>query len=174
MKDISNRISTAVVLNEQQATLTRIAYKENGKIQGRSYDTSIGDGEKKEFNSVEEAKAWVHEIAPEDAEFKDCSKYISPDHFDNLGSNRRDFEEMWGIHHEPNEVVQLLNGSETVFSRCVGYCAYHKRYITQTQLKTKECLKKECKRLIKIEHRFWVDRDNKQVEKKIKKALDII
>lgn len=169
---VSNRISTAVVLREQNSN-TRVAYKDKqGRILGKGYDSSKGEGETATFSSVESAKDWVHEIAP-DKTFEP-NKYYSEDHYDNIGSTRRDFEEMWGIHHEKDEIVQLLNGSETYFERCVGYCAYHKRYITQTQLKTKQCLQKNCNRLIKIEHRFWLDRDNKQVEKKIKKALDSI
>ena len=170
--NITDRISTAVVLREQ-TTNTRIAYKaKNGIIVGKSYDSSKGEGESKNFSSVEDAKAWVHEIAPD--KVFGPNKLYSNDHYDNIGSNRRDFEEMWGIHHDNDDVVQLLNGSETVFRRCVGYCAYHKRYLTQTQLKTKQCLQKNCNRLIKIEHRFWDERDNKQVEKKLKKALDTL
>ena len=169
---VTNRISTAVILEENKSTKTRIAYtSKNGGIQGCEYDTSIGSGNKVQFTTLEEAKSWVHALAP-NAEFKAVPN-ISGDHYDNIGSNRRDFEEMWKIHHEPDEEVQLLNGSTTYFHRVVGYCAYHKRYITQTQLKTKQCLQKECKRLIKIENKFWLDRDSKQVEKKIKKALDV-
>lgn len=168
---ITSRISTAVVLDENKVTRTRIAFTDkSGRILGREYDTSVGAGNSKSFSTLNEAKDWVHALAP-NAEFKPVSN-LSGDHYDNIGANRRDFEEMWGIHHEPNEEVQLLNGSTTYFHRVVGYCAYHKRYITQTQLKTKQCLQKECKRLIKIENKFWLDRDAKQVEKKIKKALD--
>lgn len=172
--DVSQRISTAVVLNiKSKVTRTRVAYMQNDKIIGKGYDTSVGEGEKLLFISVDQARDWVHEIAPEGAEFKP-NKTFSNDHYDNIGSNRRDFEEMWGIHHEPNETVRLLNGSETFFNRTVGYCAHHTCYLTKKQLQTKECLKKECKRLIKIEGVFWQERDAAQVEKRIKKALETI
>ena len=167
-----SRISTAVILNESGSN-TRIAYlRQDGHIIGKGYNTENNVEEKKQFGNIAEAKAWVHEIAPTDAVFSKDSH--SNDHFDNIGSNRRNFEEMWGIHHEPKDIVQLLNGSETYFDRCVGYCAYHKRDLTQTQLKSKDCLSKTCSRLIKIEHKFWQDRDDKQVEKKLKRALDIV
>jgi len=170
--DISNRISTAVVY-KAEATSTRIAYLEkDGRIVGKAYYTSEGSGEKKTFASIDEARAWVHEIAPENATFQNNDKF-SKDHYDNIGKNRRDFEEMWGIHNEPKDVVRLLNGSETYFERTVAYCAYHKNYLTKQQLQTKKCLQKECNRLIKIDSKFWQDRDAKQVEKRIKKALEV-
>lgn len=169
--NVSDRISTAVVFKEN-ATSTRIAYIEkNGHIIGKGYDSSLGAGVKVQFKSLEEAKAWVHEIAPADAVFKSVKEF-SRDHYDNIGSNRRDFEEMWGIHNEPKDMVRLLNGSETYFDRTVAYCAHHKNYLTKQQLQTKKCLQKECNRLIKIECNFWKDRDARQVEKRLKKALE--
>lgn len=170
--DVANRISTAVVF-KKDVTNTRIAYLEkDGRIIGKGYYTSMGAGEKKSFKTIEEARAWVHEIAPKDAEFVD-NKNCSKDHYDNIGKNRRDFEEMWGIHNEPKDMVRLLNGSETYFDRCVGYCAFHKTYLTKQQLQTKACLNKECTKLIKIESKFWKERDQKQVEKRIRKALEV-
>lgn len=167
-----NRISTAVVLKGKNSD-TRIAYMEkSGRIVGKGYNTLTGEESLKSFSSIQEAKDWVHEIAPENAIFSNSA--YSLDHFDNIGSNRRDFEEMWKIHHEPEDIVQLLNGSETYFNRTVGYCAYHKRYLTKTQLKTKGCLQKSCDRLIKIESSFWKSRDSKQVEKKIERTLSIV
>lgn len=170
--EIANRISTAVVF-KNDATNTRIAYLEkDGRIVGKSYDTSVGAGEKKSFGSIDEARAWVHEIAPKNAEFKD-NRFYSKDHYDNIGKNRRDFEEMWKIHNEPKDMVRLLNGSETYFDRVVGYCAHHKTYLTKQQLQTKQCLGKECNRLIKVECNFWKERDQKQVEKRLKKAMEV-
>ena len=171
--EVSKRISTAVVFKDN-AILTRIAFFEsNGRIIGKSYDTGTSNGNKVRFGSIEEARNWVHEIAPENAEFA-ANKQFSEDHYDNIGKNRRDFEEMWGIHNEPKDMVRLLNGSETYFDRCVGYCAHHKNYLTKQQLQTKKCLQKECNRLIKIECNFWKERDAKQVEKRLKKALEVM
>lgn len=42
----------------------------------------------------------------------------------------------------------------------VGYCAYHKATLSVNQLKGKECLQKNCDRLIKYDHDYW-----KQIEK---------
>lgn len=172
MVSIQNRISTAVIYSKDVVT-TRIAYlTRDGHIMGNEYDSSLGSGTKQQFPSIEAAKSWVHEIAPVDAVFgaKDA---FSGDHYDNVSANRKSFEKMWRIHNEPDSIVQLLNGSETYFSKTVGYCAYHKRYITSQQLKTKKCLTKNCNRLIKIENKFWESRDEVQISKRLKKALEI-
>ena len=68
------------------------------------------------------------------------------------------------------DVVRLLNGTETYFERCVGYCNLHYTFLTITQLKSKQCLRKQCKHLQKIEtHQFWIDREAKKQAKKEKK-----
>lgn len=68
---------------------------------------------------------------------------------------------------QPNDIVETLNSSATYFRRTVGYCAYHKRYVTQQQMKTKECLRKQCERLIKIPHKSWYDKELKKISKKL-------
>ena len=68
------------------------------------------------------------------------------------------------------DVVRLLNGTETYFERCVGYCNLHYTFLTITQLKSKQCLRKQCKHLQKIEtHQFWIDREAKSRQRKKRK-----
>ena len=40
-------------------------------------------------------------------------------------------------------------------SNPVGYCTYHKATLSANQLKSKECLQKKCRRLIKYNHEYW-------------------
>lgn len=65
-----------------------------------------------------------------------------------------------------DEIVLTLNSTETYFSRCVGYCHYHKVYLTQKQLKGKECLKKGCRHLERTGHQFWKEREAKRKHQK--------
>jgi len=67
----------------------------------------------------------------------------------------------------PNDIVQVLFGSEAKYSRCPAYCIYHHKYLTEKQIKYKNCLGKQCKCLKKIEeHRFWKEREKKKEMKK--------
>lgn len=50
--------------------------------------------------------------------------------------------------------------------RAIGYCHYHKCYVTTTQLKQKECLKKQCAALEKYDHEFWRQRELKKAKKR--------
>ena len=50
--------------------------------------------------------------------------------------------------------------------RAIGYCRYHKCYLTATQLKQKECLKKQCDALDKRDHEYWRQRELKKMRKK--------
>ena len=47
----------------------------------------------------------------------------------------------------------------------VAYCAYHKMTLSVNQMKAKECLSKNCNRLVRKEHDYWIQYD-KQIEKK--------
>lgn len=72
------------------------------------------------------------------------------------------------------EVCQCLCNSETYFSRCVGYCSFHNAYVTEKQLKTKNCLGKQCNALIKqINHPFWAERELLKLDKKVNKERKI-
>lgn len=53
----------------------------------------------------------------------------------------------------------------------VGYCYLHKRALTVTQLKKKECLKKQCDCLKRYEqHPFWAKREEKKEKRRARKA----
>lgn len=59
-----------------------------------------------------------------------------------------------------------LYGSEITHKHCIGYCCYHRCYVTATQIKTKECLRKQCRALERYEHEFWRQRELKKINKK--------
>lgn len=50
--------------------------------------------------------------------------------------------------------------------RAIGYCHFHKCYLTATQLKQKECLKKQCDALERHDHEYWRQRELKKMRKK--------
>ena len=52
---------------------------------------------------------------------------------------------------------------------CVAYCNNHKCHLTITQLKNMRCLQKQCKYLEKKPHKFWVEREKKKKQKRLKK-----
>ena len=70
-------------------------------------------------------------------------------------------------------ICQTLYGTETTCSRCIGYCKFHKAYVTHNQMKTKQCLQKNCDAFIKNEnHQFWIEREQKKEEIKRKKIKE--
>ena len=72
---------------------------------------------------------------------------------------------------DPMEICQCLYNTESYFCRCVGYCEFHKAYLTAKQLKTKNCLGKQCDALIRqTSHQFWVERSLLKMDKKLKKT----
>lgn len=56
-------------------------------------------------------------------------------------------------------MLRSLYNTEISERRCVGYCWKHRCYMTSTQLKQKECLKKQCDALEKYEHEYWRQRE---------------
>lgn len=52
----------------------------------------------------------------------------------------------------------------------VGFCRRHRGYITVNQMRRKECLKKGCRYLEKVDNPFWEEREKKKAEKKRRKA----
>lgn len=60
-----------------------------------------------------------------------------------------------------------LYGCSLNEKRMVGYCRHHKCYLTSRTLKKHECLKKQCKALVKNEsHGYWANRERiKQLKK---------
>ena len=58
----------------------------------------------------------------------------------------------------------------TYSDNVVGYCKCHKCYLTVKQMKTKNCLGKQCLHLQKNEaHQYWHQRDVLKQKKKQKK-----
>ena len=66
----------------------------------------------------------------------------------------------------PDDIVAVLYGSETTYSRCVAWCKYHHLHLTAKQVKQKGCLGKQCKCLDRIDCKFWTDREAKKKKKK--------
>ena len=50
-----------------------------------------------------------------------------------------------------------------------AFCCKHYLSLTPRQLKTRACLQKQCRYLIRHEHRFWDERDNRKVMRKARK-----
>ena len=70
----------------------------------------------------------------------------------------------------PMEICTCLYNTESYFCRCVGYCTFHKAYMTAKQLKTKNCLGKQCNALIRqTSHSFWLERELQKLDKKLRK-----
>ena len=63
-------------------------------------------------------------------------------------------------------MVQSLYNTEINEKRAVGFCHRHHCYVTSTQLKQKECLKKQCHHLEKYEHEYWRQRELQKARKK--------
>lgn len=59
---------------------------------------------------------------------------------------------------------------KTDMRNVVGYCRKHRGYITANQIRRKECLKKQCHYLERLENLFWEKREKKKAEKKRRKA----
>ena len=65
-----------------------------------------------------------------------------------------------------------LSNKETKDSRLVAWCKLHEGYLTVKQLRTKQCLQKQCHHLEKIGHSWWRKREkDKQLKKERKRRL---
>lgn len=68
-------------------------------------------------------------------------------------------------------MLHSLYNTEISEKRCVGYCKRHACYVTSTQVKQKECLRKQCHALDRYEdHEFWKQRERKKLSKKNRRA----
>lgn len=67
-------------------------------------------------------------------------------------------------------MMQSLYNTEISEKRVVGYCQRHHCYLSSTQLKRKECLKKQCSHLEKQEHEFWRQREIAKERRQLRKA----
>lgn len=63
-------------------------------------------------------------------------------------------------------MLQSLYNSKINERRCIGFCWKHRCYVTSTQLKKKECLKKQCNALERYEHEFWRQRELTKLRRK--------
>ena len=63
-------------------------------------------------------------------------------------------------------MLHSLYNTEISERRCVGFCWKHRCYVTSTQLKQKECLKKRCDALERYEHEFWRQRELIKMKRK--------
>ena len=68
-------------------------------------------------------------------------------------------------------MVQGLYNTMISDRRTIGFCWKHKCYLTATQLRQKECLKKQCNALERYEHEFWRQRELLKARKKSKKVV---
>ena len=68
-------------------------------------------------------------------------------------------------------MLHSLYNTEISERRCVGFCWKHCCYVTSTQLRQKECLKKECNALERYEHEFWRQRELKKARRKNKEFV---
>ena len=75
------------------------------------------------------------------------------------------------INNEGEEMLYGLYGSWIDKNHCVGYCKFHKGYMTFKQIKKKECLQKQCKALEKLSHPFWEQREKRKQKKKHKSKV---
>jgi hypothetical protein len=71
-------------------------------------------------------------------------------------------------------MLQSLYNTQISERRCVGYCWKHHCYVSATQLKQKECLKKGCDALERYEHEYWRQREITKTKKKMKGAHQIV
>lgn len=65
-------------------------------------------------------------------------------------------------------MLHSLYNTQISEKRCVGYCWKHRCYVSSTQLKQKECLKKGCNALEKYDHEYWRQREILKQKKKMK------
>ena len=72
---------------------------------------------------------------------------------------------------ESGEMWHGLYGAWIDKNHCVGYCKFHKGYMTFKQIKKKECLQKQCSALERLPHQFWKQREIKKQNKKEKKNI---
>lgn len=68
-------------------------------------------------------------------------------------------------------MLQSLYNTEISEKRCIGYCGRHHCYLSATQLRQKECLKKQCIHLERYEHEFWRQRELTKVRRHQRKII---
>ena len=72
------------------------------------------------------------------------------------------------------EKVQTIFGREANVTAVVGFCHYHRAFMTVAEMKRKRCLQKGCNRMSRVDgHPFWEQRDRKKKRKQLKKEAGI-
>ena len=66
--------------------------------------------------------------------------------------------------------MKTLYGTHANRKNIVGFCRYHRKWITKNQLAKHKCLKKECTALQKVKNGFWDEREKKKLQKKQRKG----
>ena len=60
----------------------------------------------------------------------------------------------------------------TMSANCAGHCRLKHCSLTVKQIKTKECLSKNCRHFVKYEnHEWWAQRDRAKAKKKMEKYM---
>ena len=67
-------------------------------------------------------------------------------------------------------MVQGLYNTEISERRVVGYCHKHHCCVSATQVRQKECLRKQCTYLERYEHEFWRQRELTKMKRKNKRG----
>lgn len=67
-------------------------------------------------------------------------------------------------------MLPSLYNTEITEKRAIAYCKRHHCYITTTQVKQKDCLKKQCYHLEKKDHEFWRQRELTKARRKAKRS----
>ena len=63
-------------------------------------------------------------------------------------------------------MLKSLYNTEINEKRCVGYCWHHRCYVSSTQVRQKECLRKQCGALEKYQHEYWKQRELTKARRK--------
>ena len=68
-------------------------------------------------------------------------------------------------------IVKCISGSESYLGRCPGFCCLKGFYLTEKQMKSHECRRKQCTRFIRTPYSedYWKKESDKKAMKKLKK-----
>lgn len=53
-----------------------------------------------------------------------------------------------------------------------GYCRLHRCTVTVKQLKSRRCLQKQCRALVRVDHPFWAAREKSKQLRKTRKERE--
>ena len=64
------------------------------------------------------------------------------------------------LNPQREDIVKTLYGCEAYFYKVCGFCERKGKYLTVKQMKKHECLQKQCKCFVKVDHPLWTHREN--------------